>query len=611
MSAPAPTLRPTRAVTALSVIVALAALVTTLTFAVNGEAAQLSPAATETSESEPATTTTQPATTTTEPATTTTEPATTTTAPATTTTTAPTTTTTTIPGEPPSVPQGVWTVVEAARAVTVQWHAPADHGSSPVTGFVVRYRRAGQTTWSSRLPASPHERVVPSLENGTTYEFQVAAVNSVGEGPWTAPVPATTWSLPSAPRNPSAKPTTHAGELNATWSPPSSSGGAPSTRYIVERAISGTTWWVRMPVASTIPLTIRDLTPGRSYDVRVAAITAVGQGPWSTIASGVPIGPPSAPRSVVASARAGSVRLTWSSPATTYGLRVDRYIIQRRTSGSSVWTTIPTDPYTNPPMGVLTVPGLRPGTRYYFRVAAVTTAGQGAWSATPNAVPAPIGLRITATPSRTSVKPGDDLSYTIRVTNTSTFTATGGIQVGASWTDGSAYILAYSGPGRYNDYGMPWRHSITWAVHNLPPGATVTLVVRVRIHDIPPGTFTAKFNAWLWDAQNGPTTTVSATVLAGPRRPPSVPTNVRMSSGSNWAAIQWQAPTYYGSSFIDGYIVQRSTSPTGPWTTMARLGPGAQGWGDQPLTNVRRYYYRVVAYNDAGTGAFSTPLRVP
>ena len=64
---------------------------------------------------------------------------------------------------------------------------------------------------------------------------------------------------------------------------------------------------------------------------------------------------------------------------------ITRYVIQRSTSPTSGWvnlsTTIPATTRS------FTATGLRNGTRYYFRIAAVNAAGTGPWSAAVNAVP--------------------------------------------------------------------------------------------------------------------------------------------------------------------------------------------------------------------------------
>jgi hypothetical protein len=69
----------------------------------------------------------------------------------------------------------------------VAWDAPADTGNSPISGYVVRWRIAGtEDEWLSDTPStSPY--TITGLTNDTTYSVQVAAVNGVGQGPWSDP----------------------------------------------------------------------------------------------------------------------------------------------------------------------------------------------------------------------------------------------------------------------------------------------------------------------------------------------------------------------------------------------------------------------------------------
>lgn len=85
----------------------------------------------------------------------------------------------------PSVPQNV-TTAPGDKAVTMSWSAPATIGSSAITGYRVT-RITGDSVapnpWTSVLPATSNSIKFTYLQNGTTYQFSVAAINSAGEGP--------------------------------------------------------------------------------------------------------------------------------------------------------------------------------------------------------------------------------------------------------------------------------------------------------------------------------------------------------------------------------------------------------------------------------------------
>ena len=86
---------------------------------------------------------------------------------------------------------------------TVEWTTPPKTGGSPILSYTLRYRVQGTSEWTEVTEAaSPF--VIPEFVVGTTYEVQVAAINGVGQGPWSATVyvPAlpNTDALSAAPR---------------------------------------------------------------------------------------------------------------------------------------------------------------------------------------------------------------------------------------------------------------------------------------------------------------------------------------------------------------------------------------------------------------------------
>jgi hypothetical protein len=88
------------------------------------------------------------------------------------------------------------------------------------------------------------------------------------------------------------------GQLTLAWTPPASDGGAPVVDYVVEHRTSPSGPWTLVPdgVSVATTATVTGLTNGTVYDVRVAAVTAMGTGSWSapaTGASGLPWTPAS------------------------------------------------------------------------------------------------------------------------------------------------------------------------------------------------------------------------------------------------------------------------------------------------------------------------------
>jgi titin len=74
--------------------------------------------------------------------------------------------------------------------VVLLWTPPASNGGAPITDYVVQFSSDGGSTWTTFVRAGPQytgtatAAIVTGLTNGTPYVFRVAAVNSVGTGPY-------------------------------------------------------------------------------------------------------------------------------------------------------------------------------------------------------------------------------------------------------------------------------------------------------------------------------------------------------------------------------------------------------------------------------------------
>ena len=88
---------------------------------------------------------------------------------------------------------------------------------------------------------------------------------------------------------------------------------------------------------------------------------------------------PTAPRTLVATAKTRSVSLAWAAPASVNIGAVTDYIVQYRLQGSSTWITFRDGTST---ARKATVTGLIKGRVYEFRIAAKNKAGTGTWSVT-------------------------------------------------------------------------------------------------------------------------------------------------------------------------------------------------------------------------------------
>ena len=153
------------------------------------------------------------------------------------------------------------------------------------------------------------------LANGTSYLFRVSAANAVGESPFTAPVAGIPASTPTAPQSISAL--AGNGEVTLAWTAPSSAGGSPVLRYVVERYDTGSSSWVIVDNNVTaLSLLVTGLTNGTSYLFRVSAINSAGTGASTALATSVtPATVPSAAVITSTFSNNTSVQINWSAAA--------------------------------------------------------------------------------------------------------------------------------------------------------------------------------------------------------------------------------------------------------------------------------------------------------
>jgi len=205
----------------------------------------------------------------------------------------------------PSPPTELSVVTGDAQA-TLTWTAPTNNGGAAITGYTVQSTTDG-TNWTTEIADTSDTTAtatITALDNGTSYQFRVAALNSVGAGtasePTNAATPATT---PSAPTELSV--VTGDAQATLTWTAPTNNGGAAITGYTVQSTTDGTNWTTEIADTSTLAratrvngaqsllsATITGLSNSVSYQFRVAAISAEGIGAFSFPSSpATPAGP--------------------------------------------------------------------------------------------------------------------------------------------------------------------------------------------------------------------------------------------------------------------------------------------------------------------------------
>jgi len=90
----------------------------------------------------------------------------------------------------PKAPSGPTNVVPTAGSgwVRLSWTAPADTGGATITDYIVQFKTATATTWSTFTDGTSAATSVTmtGLSKGVGYVFRVAAVNRIGQGVFSA-----------------------------------------------------------------------------------------------------------------------------------------------------------------------------------------------------------------------------------------------------------------------------------------------------------------------------------------------------------------------------------------------------------------------------------------
>ena len=247
----------------------------------------------------------------------------------------------------PSVPRSINASGEDA-AISTTWLAPADTGGSTISGYKAQAFTSPVggiavasclTTGSSTLRCT-----MDSLTNGTTYYVSVFATNTNGDGPASLRDVAQAGALPSPPRL--IEVDRGNGSLSVTWIEPAANGGNAVLLYT---ASARTTYSTQGEVVASCTSTgascvMSGTTNATTYYISVTATTIVGESAPSSRVSIIGISPPSSPRLVRLERGNGFTRVSWSSPLTTGGSAVKRYIAKAyltATGGESVATCIP------------------------------------------------------------------------------------------------------------------------------------------------------------------------------------------------------------------------------------------------------------------------------
>lgn len=268
------------------------------------------------------------------------------------------------PATVPSPPTDLGASVGISN-ITLNWSPPAMDGGSLITNYsVYRGMVSGREVWLATIN-NTLTYTNEDLINGQTYYYKISAVNSIGESSLSEEVHLTAFGVPTAPLNLQAEAGDSMIELN--WTAPSYSGPGVLTYHLFRDGIQ--IWQ-----GSETSYLDEGVTNGREYTYKIAVNNSIGRGPDSIPVSATPMSqsiPPGVPRELVAKAGDGQITLTWEAPIDSGSSAVTSYKIYRGTTSGNesilvtVWNALS---YTDA--------GLTNGQTYYYKVTAVSSAGE-------------------------------------------------------------------------------------------------------------------------------------------------------------------------------------------------------------------------------------------
>jgi len=300
-------------------------------------------------------------------------------------------------GEPAQVDGIVATAGNAS--ISLAWNEPNNFGAA-ITTYTVQWK-SGSQAYASGRQAKPttNSGSIASLTNGTEYTIRIRATNSVGDGAWSEEVTATPVAPPAAVPDKVglvAGVVASATSITWSWSAPSNNGAAISSYDVRVRETGGSWPTSGFGEPATNEYTSTSLTTGTAYEASVRATNSEGDGAWSDASAAVT--PQATPAAAVITATQGNklVSIAWTAPDNG-GSAITGYNLQHSTEAteSSRWDS----PTTVTPGATATsysVTGLTNGTAVWFRLQAVSSVGNGAWSNVVTTTPRPGTVTVTS-----------------------------------------------------------------------------------------------------------------------------------------------------------------------------------------------------------------------
>ncbi|XP_048092014.1 receptor-type tyrosine-protein phosphatase delta [Alosa alosa] len=277
-------------------------------------------------------------------------------------------------------PPGVPVVTErTATSITLTW----DSGNpEPVSYYIIQHKSKNSEDPYKEIDGVATTRYsVGGLSPYSDYEFRVVAVNNIGRGPSSDAIEAKT-----AEQAPSTAPRQVRGRmLSGTtaiihWDEPEEANGQIMGYrvYYTSEPTHQVNQWEKQIVRASNFLTIQNLTPNKTYYIKVLAYTSVGDGPLSSDLQIITkTGVPSQPTDFKAEAKSEtSVLLSWVAPSQNgQDNQIMGYELLYRKKDEKEEKRVSFEPTTT-----YLLKDLKPFSTYTFQLAARSKHGVGAYT---------------------------------------------------------------------------------------------------------------------------------------------------------------------------------------------------------------------------------------
>ena len=465
--------------------------------------------------------------------------------------------------DPITAPSGLSATTVSSTQINLAW----TDNSGNETGFKIERKTGAAGTYAeiTTTAANATSFANTGLTASTQYFYRVRATNGASNSSYTSEANATTSAAGSAPAAPSnlAGTVISKSQINLSWTDNSSD----ETNFLIERktGAAGTYAQIASLAANSTSHSNTGLTANTTYFYRVRATNAFGNSAYTTEISKTTLkNPPSKPTNLTATAISSSqINLAWTDASANE----DGFKIERKTGAAGTYAQI-AQTIANV-ISYSDVTGLNASTQYFYKIRAFNNGGNSAYSTEANA-------------TTTAGGPNSPTNLVATVVSKS--------QIDLAWTDNSSDETGFKVERKLGATGT--YAEITSLGVNVVAFSNTGLTANTQ--------YFYRVRAFNGVGNSGYSGEVNATTL---KNPPSKPTSLTATANSTTQiTLNWVD----GSTTEDGFKIERKTGAAGTYAEITQTAANVTVFvNNTGLTGGTLYFYRVRAFNNGGTSAYS------